>query len=211
MVICQWKWRWEVLLELTSDERKVGSCLWITNRRGMEYWPAPIKEAKCRLPISKWRRKVPFKASLNLQIPKSFEEVVVYTSSHNFRSATSIVCVPLRLPIKPRHVLGKIIYAGINASDVDFSSGCYFGGNEKDLDPRLPFDVGFEAAPFTFEPDKSDRSWSWLKRCMVVRPWENCFLDVNLRDEMMIRENGLAERKMAPRPVKNLLERKLSL
>ena len=61
--------------ELISDERKAGSCLWITNRRGMEYWPTPIEEAKYRLPISKSRRKVPFKASLNLQIPQSFEKV----------------------------------------------------------------------------------------------------------------------------------------
>lgn len=131
--------------ELISDERKAGSCLWITNRRGMEYWPTPIEEAKYRLPISKSRRKVPFKASLNLQIPQSFEKVVVHTLSHNFRSATSIVRVPLRLPIKPRHVLVKIIYAGVNASDVNFSSGRYFGGNDKDLGSRLPFDAGFEA------------------------------------------------------------------
>ncbi|KAJ9705012.1 hypothetical protein PVL29_003183 [Vitis rotundifolia] len=131
--------------ELISDEKKAGSCLWITNRRGMEYWPTPIEEAKYRLPISKSRRKVPFKASLNLQIPQSFEKVVVHTLSHNFRSATSIVRMPLRLPIKPRHVLVKIIYAGVNASDVNFSSGRYFGGNDKDLDSRLPFDAGFEA------------------------------------------------------------------
>lgn len=43
---------------------------------------------------------------------------VVHTLSHNFRSATNIVRTPLRLPIKPDHVLVKIIYAGVNASDV---------------------------------------------------------------------------------------------
>jgi threonine dehydrogenase-like Zn-dependent dehydrogenase len=41
--------------------------------------------------------------------------------SHNFRNATGIVRAPLRLPIKPNHVLVKIIYAGVNASDVS----CY--------------------------------------------------------------------------------------
>lgn len=43
---------------------------------------------------------------------------IVHTLSHNFRSATSIVRATLKLPIKPDHVLLKIIYAGVNASDV---------------------------------------------------------------------------------------------
>ena len=46
---------------------------------------------------------------------------VVQTLTHNFRNATSIVRAPLRLPIKPNNVLVKIIYAGVNASDVS----CY--------------------------------------------------------------------------------------
>ncbi|KAH9695561.1 PKS ER domain-containing protein [Citrus sinensis] len=32
--------------ELITDESKAGSCLWITNRRGMEYWPTSEEEAK---------------------------------------------------------------------------------------------------------------------------------------------------------------------
>ncbi|CAI9765567.1 unnamed protein product [Fraxinus pennsylvanica] len=52
---------------------------------------------------------------------------------------------PLRLPLKPDDVLMKIIYAGVNASDVNFSSGRYFSGNNKDIVSRLPFDAGFEA------------------------------------------------------------------
>lgn len=40
--------------------------------------------------------------------------------SHNFRSATRIVRTELRLPLKPDHVLLKVIYAGVNASDVSF-------------------------------------------------------------------------------------------
>ncbi|KAI3675295.1 hypothetical protein L1987_84884 [Smallanthus sonchifolius] len=32
--------------ELITDESKAGSCLWITNRRGLEYWPTPTEEAK---------------------------------------------------------------------------------------------------------------------------------------------------------------------
>lgn len=43
---------------------------------------------------------------------------VVHTLTHNFRKATWIVRAPLPLPIEPNHVLLKIIYAGVNASDV---------------------------------------------------------------------------------------------
>ncbi|KAL8097101.1 hypothetical protein AgCh_030270 [Apium graveolens] len=109
--------------ELITDETRAGSCLWITNRRGMEYWPTPMEEAKYLVR--------PYR--------------IVHTLSHKFRSATSIVKKPLRLPIKSDHVLVKIIYAGVNASDVNFSSGRYFSGNSKEIESRLPFDAGFEA------------------------------------------------------------------
>ena len=32
--------------ELLEDERKAGDCLWITNRRGLEYWPTPEEKKK---------------------------------------------------------------------------------------------------------------------------------------------------------------------
>ncbi|XP_058190258.1 uncharacterized protein LOC131307651 [Rhododendron vialii] len=131
--------------ELIRDESKAGSCLWITKRRGMEYWPTPMEEAKYLVASSKLRRSSSFKAISNFQVPQSFEKIVVHTLSHNFRSAINIVRTPLKLPIKPDHVLVKIIYAGVNASDVNFSSGRYFSGNNNDLDSRLPFDAGFEA------------------------------------------------------------------
>ncbi|KAK4849329.1 hypothetical protein QYF36_023592 [Acer negundo] len=133
--------------ELISDESKAGSCLWITNRRGMEYWPSPAEEAKYLVKSSSSRRRSSLGAPLNvnLQLPQSFEKIVVHTLTHNFRNATRTVCAPLRLPIKPNHILLKIIYAGVNASDVNFSSGRYFSGNTKDVSSRLPFDAGFEA------------------------------------------------------------------
>ncbi|GLT37477.1 hypothetical protein SLA2020_117930 [Shorea laevis] len=132
--------------ELITDETRAGSCLWITNRRGLEYWPTPMEEAKYLLRFSSSSRKnVSFKAPLNLQLPQSFEKIVVHTLSHHFRNATQIVRVPLRLPIEPNHVLVKIIYAGVNASDVNFSSGRYFSGKNGDLSSLLPFDAGFEA------------------------------------------------------------------
>lgn len=50
---------------------------------------------------------------------------VVHTLSSNFREATSIVRASLRLPIDPKHVLVKVIYAGVNASDVSQTSFLY--------------------------------------------------------------------------------------
>lgn len=57
-----------------------------------------------------------------------------------------------------------------------------------------------QATPAGFEPDKSSWGWNWLERWMAVRPWENRFLDINLRDGVMIRENGTAEGKNGTKP-----------
>ncbi|KAA8525625.1 hypothetical protein F0562_007493 [Nyssa sinensis] len=55
------------------------------------------------------------------------------------------------------------------------------------------------AALSGFEPDKSNWGWNWLERWMAVRPWENRFLDINLRDGVMIHENGSADGKNSAR------------
>ncbi|XVF69287.1 hypothetical protein PTKIN_Ptkin11bG0068900 [Pterospermum kingtungense] len=52
-----------------------------------------------------------------------------------------------------------------------------------------------QSVPAGFEPDKSSWGWNWLERWMAVRPWENRFLDINLRDGVTIREDGPAEGK----------------
>ncbi|KAG8368363.1 hypothetical protein BUALT_Bualt15G0037700 [Buddleja alternifolia] len=131
--------------ELITDERKAGSCLWITNRRGLEYWPTPEEEEKYLTLPKTLRRKSPDVVPVNIQIPQSFEKIVVHTLNHNFRSAMSVVQGSLRLPLKPDYVLLKVIYAGVDASDVNFSSGWYFSGSNADIASRLPFDAGFEA------------------------------------------------------------------
>ncbi|KAJ9561030.1 hypothetical protein OSB04_006190 [Centaurea solstitialis] len=141
--------------ELIGDESKAGSCLWITNRRGLEYWPTPTEESKYLIVPSRLRKRLSSVVPSTVHIPQSFEKMrvlnflspfsIVHTLNHNFRSATSIVRAPLRLPIEPNHVLLKIIYAGVNASDVNFSSGSYFSGSKEEISSRLPFDAGFEA------------------------------------------------------------------
>lgn len=131
--------------ELITNESKGGSCLWITKRGGMQYWPSAAEEAKYRVISSSSTRRFLYKGPVNLQLPNNFEKIVVHTLSHNFRDATRIIRTPLRLPIEPQHVLVKIVYAGVNASDVNFSSGRYFQGGKADVGSRLPFDAGFEA------------------------------------------------------------------
>ncbi|KAL2945495.1 Protein IQ-DOMAIN 1 [Bienertia sinuspersici] len=49
------------------------------------------------------------------------------------------------------------------------------------------------AASSGFEPDKNSWGWNWLERWMAVRPWENRFLDINLKDGVKILGNEDAE------------------
>uniref|UniRef100_A0ACD5YHA3 Uncharacterized protein n=1 Tax=Avena sativa TaxID=4498 RepID=A0ACD5YHA3_AVESA len=131
--------------ELIKDESKAGACLWITKRKGMEYWPTPEEQRKYLLNYTKSKRTVTNNVFPSIQTPEFFEKIVVHTLSHNFRDATRLDRVRLRLPIEPQNVLVKIIYAGVNASDVNYSSGRYFSGSAKETASRLPFDAGFEA------------------------------------------------------------------
>ncbi|KFK35988.1 hypothetical protein AALP_AA4G063600 [Arabis alpina] len=123
--------------ELITNEDKAGECLWITKHMGLVYWPTPMEQSKYLVSEKRPSSKV----SLNLKLPQKFEKIVVHTLSHNFRNATRIVDTPLKLPIGPHQVLLKLIYAGVNASDVNFASGRYFSKNEG---LKLPFDAGFE-------------------------------------------------------------------
>lgn len=52
-----------------------------------------------------------------------------------------------------------------------------------------------QVVPEGFEPDKNNWGWNWLERWMAVRPWENRFLDINLKDGMLVPENVSAEGK----------------
>ncbi|KAL0908656.1 hypothetical protein M5K25_023161 [Dendrobium thyrsiflorum] len=132
-------------LELITDESKAGACLWITKRQGLEYWPTAAEEKKYMVRSLKSKKSFTYIPPSKIQVPDTFEKVVVHTLTHNFRSATKIVRTQLSLPIKSQHALVKIIYAGVNASDVNYSSGRYFSGNTKEVAKRLPFDAGFEA------------------------------------------------------------------
>ncbi|KAG9450919.1 hypothetical protein H6P81_010884 [Aristolochia fimbriata] len=131
--------------ELITDETKAGKCLWISNRRGSEYWPTHAEEKKYLVNPRQSKGRSPSYIVPSLVIPQNFEKIIVHTLTHNFLSATKIVRTPLRLPIQSQHVLVKILHAGVNASDVNFTSGRYFKSSDKEQLQCLPFDAGFEA------------------------------------------------------------------
>jgi NADPH:quinone reductase-like Zn-dependent oxidoreductase len=64
--------------------------------------------------------------------------------SVDFSDCTRIVSEQLPPSLPEGHVLMRRIWAGINASDVNFTSGRYFGSPEEAA-KKLPFDAGFEA------------------------------------------------------------------
>lgn len=73
-----------------------------------------------------------------MEIPSSFRKLVAVKLSQNFREATRIVVADTPKELKPTSLLVRQHFAGVNASDVNFTAGKYRPGVEP------PFDVGFE-------------------------------------------------------------------
>ncbi|CAM6102136.1 unnamed protein product [Calypogeia fissa] len=132
------------IFQLMEDKTRAGDCLWITKRRGFEYWPTKEEMAKYELPIAlRPGYKTKIKYSDPPAIPKEYRKVIIHKLTHDFRAASKIVTVHLKMPVKPGYVLIKYLYAGVNASDVNFSSGRYHGPGE--AEKLLPLNAGFEA------------------------------------------------------------------
>lgn len=68
---------------------------------------------------------------------KTFKKLNVVKLSSNFREATEVVEQPLRQPASDE-VLVKVLYSGVNATDINISAGRYF------TDGKVPFDIGLE-------------------------------------------------------------------
>lgn len=64
--------------------------------------------------------------------------------SNNFREATKVVSAKLPSSIPAGHVMIRVAFAGVNASDVNFSAGRY-QASIAEAQASLPFDAGFEA------------------------------------------------------------------
>lgn len=61
-----------------------------------------------------------------------------------------------------------------------------------------------------FEPDKNNWGWNWLERWMAVRPWENRFLDINVKEGVIVSDNEQDKgakslhKPMAKKPISTL-------
>ncbi|KAG1673072.1 hypothetical protein FOA52_013141 [Chlamydomonas sp. UWO 241] len=79
--------------------------------------------------------------------PATYRKVTVTRLSNSFREATAIVPVPLPphgAALPPGTLLLHRVFVGINASDINYTSGRYHG-SKKAAEAKLPFDAGFES------------------------------------------------------------------
>ena len=76
---------------------------------------------------------------------KTFKKLSVFEKTYEFRKAVKVVEVPL-VPPTDDQVLIKNIYAGVNATDINMTSGRYITATTK-----LPFDVGIEVSWIYFD------------------------------------------------------------
>ncbi|KAG2501548.1 hypothetical protein HYH03_000055 [Edaphochlamys debaryana] len=81
--------------------------------------------------------------------PKEYGKIVITELSPDFRRAARLVTAPLPFgpsapPPPPGTLLVRRVFAGVNASDVNYSSGRYHASKAEALS-KLPFDAGFES------------------------------------------------------------------
>lgn len=73
-------------------------------------------------------------------LPKAYNKLIVHQLTSDFKKATKLIQQPLDpSKISKSNLLIKPKYTGINASDINFTSGKYYPGKNP------PFPVGFEA------------------------------------------------------------------
>lgn len=135
-------------LALLTDASKVGTCLvvlvdgsWVEPQRTRfksVAMPASAAAAAVDPALRDW-------ALAGISHGEAATRAVeVHQLSLDFRQATRIVRRVLPAPPPPEAVLIRRLYAGINASDVNYSAGKYFG-SQAAAEKRLPFAAGFEA------------------------------------------------------------------
>ncbi|KAK9812689.1 hypothetical protein WJX72_002127 [[Myrmecia] bisecta] len=140
----------EAAMHLIEDESKVGTCL-VVHMTGRWYEWAESKENMRLLRPAQGGAAKPQQATSSVlakwassSLPSAQKTVQVHRLSDNFREATRVVSLPLPTAIPPGHVLVRRAYAGVNASDINFTAGRYFG-SPKEAAKRLPFESGFES------------------------------------------------------------------
>lgn len=78
------------------------------------------------------------------QLPQKYRAWQVRKLSRNFREATSLQTLPVPAVVPPGSLLIKRLITGVNASDVNFTSGAYHG-SQAAAQEKLPFVAGFES------------------------------------------------------------------
>ncbi|GJM98604.1 hypothetical protein PR202_ga15631 [Eleusine coracana subsp. coracana] len=69
--------------ELINDESKAGACLWITKRRGMEYWPTPEERKKVNFSSGRYFSGNTKEVATRLPFDAGFEGVGIVASVGN--------------------------------------------------------------------------------------------------------------------------------
>ena len=76
---------------------------------------------------------------MHARLPKTYKKLIVDNLTSDFRKATKLIESPFPTKLSTNSsILVKNHYAGINASDINFTSGKYYPGK------KPPFPVGFE-------------------------------------------------------------------
>ena len=131
-----------------ADPTNAGKCLWVAP--GIQrYWRfpfdgTPMDGRRRNLTAAEQPRRHPAWVAWAAQsLPSSQSCVRIHKLSSDFAAATRVDTMALNLTPRPGHALVRRIYAGVNASDVNFSSGRYFGTTNAAA-AKLPFVAGFE-------------------------------------------------------------------
>eukprot|EP00898_Chlorokybus_atmophyticus_P007525 jgi/Chlat1/7774/Chrsp66S07236 len=142
-------------MDIIADDTRAGVAMRITNTTGRDYWPPAgstdfsgkdtlaTKAATTSSSSTQHTHHIQLTPMSQEKLPSKYEKLIVHELSSDFRRATQLVTVSLHPPAG-KNVLIKVLFAGVNASDVNYSAGRYFKNRSEALQ-RLPFDAGFEA------------------------------------------------------------------
>jgi NADPH:quinone reductase-like Zn-dependent oxidoreductase/short-subunit dehydrogenase len=137
-----------------GDDRPAGQALAVMNAGGgvaayvptpnPKFWkPLRVDGLKRGRDATKPTKKAERRHPPPSPVPDASRRVVVHRLTSDFAAATRIVSAPTPAP-KRSEVLIERRWTGVNASDVNFTAGRYFGGAKKAA-ALLPFDAGFES------------------------------------------------------------------
>jgi hypothetical protein len=124
----------------------------LQNGRAFDYTPALPADATAALARKRnasaaqraQSAAAPARIAAPVQLPAQFRRWVVHRLSHKFEEATSLDVAQMPTDVPAGHVLIRRHITGVNASDVNFTSGAYHGSRSA-AEAALPFTAGFES------------------------------------------------------------------